>query len=148
MAKQTNGFAGFPYATGDFAKVWGEFKVPSFDIDVFVSSQRKNMETLAAVNQLATENFQAIAKRQAELLQETATEMQAAYQDVLAAGPANERAAKQIDATKAAFDKALANAKELQALFSKSTSDTLDVVNKRVAEGCEEVKSAMAAFKN
>ncbi|MCP4329740.1 MAG: phasin family protein [Alphaproteobacteria bacterium] len=144
MAKTTNGaFGEFPFATADFTKVWGDFKVPSFDIDVFLVAQKKNFEAVSAANKLAAEGLQTVARRQAELVQESVDAFQKASQELMAITEVNDRAAKQAELTKVAFEKSLANAKELTDLVSKSTHETFDVVNKRVVEGIDEVKTAI-----
>ena len=54
MAKKINGgFGEFPFATADFTKAWGDFKIPGFDFDAVFSAQRKNIEAVTAANQVA-----------------------------------------------------------------------------------------------
>jgi phasin family protein len=147
MAKNTNGaFGEFPFATADFTKVWGEFKVPSFDVDAFLAAQRKNFEAVNVANRIAVEGIQVVAKRQAELIQESVDALQTASKELMAITEVNDRAAKQAELTKTAFEKSLANAKELSDLVSKSTADSFDVVSKRVVEGFDEVKTALEKF--
>ncbi len=147
MAKTTNEvFAEFPFATADFTKVWGDFKVPAFDVDAFLVAQRKNFEAINAANRVVTEGMKTVAKRQAELIQESVDVFQKASQELASITEVNDRAVKQTELAKVAFEKSLADAKELSDLVSKSTTESFDVVNKRVVEGIDEVKTAIAKF--
>jgi phasin family protein len=149
MTKKTNGgFGEFPFATADFSKVWGDLKVPGFDFDVVFAAQQKNFEAVTAANRVAVEGLQTVAKRQAELFQASVDAFQKASTDLMATTEVNDRAVKQAELkqaelTKTAFETGLANAQELSDLVSKSTTETLAVVNKRVAEGIDEVQTAI-----
>jgi len=143
MAKTSNGaFGEFPFATADFTKMWGSFKMPAFDVDAILAAQRKNMETVNVANRIAAEAMQTVAKRQAELIQESVDAFQSASKELMAITEVNDRAVKQAELTKFAYEKNLANAKELSDLVSKSTAETFDIVNQRLVEGLDEVKSA------
>ena len=60
-----------PFLEMDVTKLMGEFKVPGVDLDKMADAQRKNVEALTSANQLAAEGFQAVARRQAEILRQT-----------------------------------------------------------------------------
>jgi hypothetical protein len=51
-----------------------QYKLPGVDMDSVIASQKKNLEALASANRVAFEGLQAVAKRQAEILQETMNE--------------------------------------------------------------------------
>ena len=59
-----------PFAEMDFTKVMAEFKLPHVNVEALVTAQRKNFEAIAAANQLAIEGFQAVAKRQGDIVRE------------------------------------------------------------------------------
>ena len=48
-----------------------DYRLPGIDVDAVVASQRNNVEALANASRAAFEGAQAVAKRQAEILQET-----------------------------------------------------------------------------
>ena len=54
--------------TEEFTKLAEKFKVSQIDINVVMDGQRKNIEALTAANKTAAEGFQAVARRQGELL--------------------------------------------------------------------------------
>ena len=85
MAKQTNPFLNFDVTkmmadfdpskmADEFTKFAGNYKLPAFDVESVMTSQRKNIEALAAANKAATEGMQNVATRQAAILQETLDE--------------------------------------------------------------------------
>lgn len=143
MAKPT----GNPFFEMDVSKMLAEYKVPGIDVDSFMASQRKNIEALTAANQAALEGFQAVARRQTELVRAAMEEASGALNDVIAAGAPEEKAAKQAEITKTAFEKAIANAKELAEMMAKSNGEAADIIARRVSESLDEIKAAIAKAK-
>ena len=141
MAKQSSGN---PFLDFDISKALGDFKVPGLDVDAILASQRKNIEAVTAANQLAIEGLQAVLRRQAEILRASVEESSNYVNQVVAAGTPEEKAAKQAELAKAAFEKALANARELAELVAKSNSEAAEILSKRVSESLDEVKAAIA----
>jgi len=133
----------------DMSKIMADFKMPNFsmpnfNMDVLVKAQRKNFEALTAANQLAIEGYQAVAKRQADILRESMEEMSKVSRDLVAADQAPDvRVAKQVELAKTGFEKALANARELGEMLMKSNTEACDVINKRITEALDEVKHSV-----
>lgn len=140
MAKLT----GNPFLEFDLSKTLGDFKVPGVDIESIMASQRKNIEAVTAANQLALEGFQAVLRRQAEIVRTSLEETSGYVNDVLAAGSPEEKAAKQAELVKVAFEKALSNARELSELVAKSNTEAAEILSKRVSESLDEVKGLIA----
>lgn len=131
----------------DMPKQMGDFKFAPFDMEGVVAAQRKNMEALAQANQLAVESFQAVARRQSEIFRSVLEEASVAAREVMAAGSPEEKAAKQTDLMKDAFQRAIANTREMSELLAKSQYEALDVVQKRVLESLDEIKTLIAKKK-
>ena len=55
----------------DFTKLMSQFRLPGVDFAALVDRERKNIEALAEANRIAFEGWQALVRRQAEILQET-----------------------------------------------------------------------------
>ena len=136
--------SGFPLFEMDITKVFADCKLPGIDVDAIVSSQRKNIEAVTAANQQVFEGLQALANRQAEILRSTLTETGTLLTEAFAAGSPEDKAAKQAELVKKAFATALANMKELSELVAKSNSEAANIITKRVGDGIEELKSALA----
>ena len=131
----------------DVSKLISEFKLPGVDVESALASQQKNIQALTAANQLAFEGFQAVARRQSEILRQSIEQTTAIVTELLAAGSPEDKVAKQTELVKSAFEKALANTRELAELVTKSNSEAADVINKRVSESLEELKAAVAKAK-
>jgi phasin family protein len=134
MADVTNPF-GF-----DFEKMMRDFKMPGVDYQAMMESQRRNIEVLTALNQQAVAGIQAVAQRQAEILQTLMGEATATAQQLAGASP-EERAGKQAELTRVAFERAVVNMRELSEMVSKSQNEALETINARVSESLKEVQA-------
>ena len=145
---------------GDFTKMWGSFGIPGIDtskmfgnfsapgVDMqsVMTSQRKNIEALTQANKLALEGMQAVFKRQAEILKQSIEESAAAGRD-MASGSPQDKMAKQTEIAKAAFEKALSNARELSEIVAKANGEAVDLLNKRFTAMLDEFKDAVSKGK-
>ena len=129
-------------ADTDFTKLFSEMKLPSMpDMETFVSAHRKNMETLSAANRVALEGAQAVARRHMEIMQQTMGEMTETMKSLASAEAPQAKAAKQAELLKKAYERAVANMKELSDLIQRSNNEALSLLNKRFAEAMDEVKA-------
>ena len=145
MTKPNNPFGDFDFSKMmDPSKMMGDFKMSGVDMEKVVSSQRRNLEALAAANQLAIEGMQAVAKRQAEIFRQVMEESSAAMKSVMAAGSPEDKAARQTELTKEAFKRAIANMRELAEMVAKSQGEAFEVINKRVTDSLDELRDTMA----
>ncbi len=126
------------------AKLFSDIKFNGFDVETVLAGQRRNIEAFAAANQAAFEGLQTIAKRQAEMVRQSVDETNKAVKEMFAAGSPEEKAARQAELTKAAFERAVSNTRELTQLVARSQSEAIDVLNKRVAASLDEVKGLIA----
>lgn len=136
-----------PFFDIDFTKIAADYKIPGLDVEALVGAQRRNIEAITAANQLAFEGLQAVGRRQAEILRQTLEETAAVLRDAVAQGTPEEKLAKQTDLAKQAFEKALANMKELADLLAKSNQDAAAVISARVTASIDEVKTLLANIK-
>ncbi len=128
----------------DFQKAFTEFKLPSPDFEGVVAAQRRNVEAIVAANQLAIEGYQAVARRQAEIIRQSLEETSSIVTELLAAGTPEDKVAKHAALVKSSFEKASANLKELSELVAKSNSEAAEVLSKRVKESIEELQAVLA----
>ncbi len=126
----------------DFGKMMEQFKLPGVDINAIVEAQRRDIEALTQANKQAYEGMQGLAQRQAEMLQGAMGEWQAAMQDMAGKDPVP-NTAKQTDLARQAFEKALANMRELAEMAARSQSDAWQVVQKRFQENLAEFRKAL-----
>ena len=153
MAEMPNPFKDFdptkmfkdfdPSKMFDISKLASEFKLNGMngvDVQAVVSAQKKNVEALTAANQLAAEGFQALAKRQTEIIRQSVEATTAAMRDLIGQGSPEEKAARQTEFAQEAFQRAIAHSRELADMVQKAQSEALDVINRRVNESLEELK--------
>lgn len=131
----------------EFAKMATKYKLPGVDMNALVDSQRKNLEALTAANRVAIEGMQAVAKRQAEILQETMDEVSSALERFTKAGTPQDAAANQAEFAKGAFEKALGNMRELAELVAKSNTEATQAINSRISETLDEIKDMAMKMK-
>lgn len=137
----------FSFPEFDVSKILADFKVPGVDVEGLLASQRRNIEAVTAANQLAVEGFQAVVRRQAEIVRASLEESSSYVNQLIAAGTPEEKAARQAEAIKLAFEKSLSNIKELAELVAKSNSEAAEIISKRVSESLDELKVQIAKAK-
>lgn len=124
-------------------KTFGDFKYPGVDFKNLFSVQRRNIEAFSAANQVVTESFQALARRQAEIFQENTQEALQLAKEIFSAGGNPEAATtKQTEYLRNLVESGISNLRELLEVTSKSSIEAFDVINKRVAESVSELAEA------
>lgn len=129
-----------PFFNVDPAELLAKFKLPGVDLESVLSTQRKNIEALTKANQVAVEGFQAVGRRQVEIIRSSMTEATAQFRDLFSTLKPEERIAKQTDIAKKSIEKAIADARELAEIVTKAQNEAFEVLNKRLSEGLDEVK--------
>ena len=133
MAKDANPF-------GDVEKMIAQFKMPGVDMSAIVDARRKDIEALVAANSAALEAMQALARKQTEMMTQAVQGMQAAAKS--AAGSVGDPA-KQTEAVRKAFEKTLADMKELAEMARRSQADAMAHLTNRGNEHLQEIKKLM-----
>lgn len=125
-------------------RMFAEMRVPGLDLGALAAAQRRNLEALSAANRVALEGAQAVARRHMEILQHSMTEMTDAVRQAGTATDPQESAAKQAEMLKAAYERAVANMREIADLIQKSNAEALSLLNTRFKEAMDEVGGMMA----
>lgn len=130
------------FNTDDMMRAFSEFRMPGMpDMQAMMDAQRRNIEALSHANKLAMEGAQPIARRNMEILQQSMSEMASAMQAMMSAeGAPAEKAAKQAEMMKGAYERAMGNMREIAELIQRSNGEAIEVLNKRFAEAMEEVR--------
>jgi phasin family protein len=140
----TQFYADFNKSFAEYGKLFGNGKLPGFDVDMLIAAQRKNVEALTAANQVAFEGVQTIAKRQIEIARKAIDELSVVAKELTVAGTPEDKFARQAALAKESFEAAVANLRELTGIAQKANSQAVDLLSKRVVENLDEVKSAFA----
>lgn len=116
----------------DFTKMMQAYKMPGLDFSAILTREKKNIEALTRANQIAFEGWQALVRRQSEILKETMEETMAAAR--------KQDAGKRVEVAKQGFEKALGHMRELAEMATKSQKEAFDVVQKRIAANVQEMQ--------
>jgi phasin family protein len=136
--------SGFPPEMDIFAAL-AQFQLPALpDMEWLAAAQRRNLEALSAANRVALEGAQAVARRHMEILQQAVAEMMEAMKAFAAAEAPQEKAMKQAELAKSTYEKAVANLQELAELIQRANREAIGLLNKRILEAMDELKSLMA----
>jgi hypothetical protein len=111
----------------DFTKLMKEFKLPGVDLATIMEREKKNIEALTEANRVAFEGWQALVRRQAEILQESIKQAVGGMQG-------EDVGNKRMDLASHAFETALSNMRELAEMAAKSQKDAFEIIRKRVEE--------------
>ncbi len=142
----TPGTGATPGSGGDqfgLGKILSDIKIPGVDLQAILASQQKNLNALAEANRAALAGAQAIAQKQAEHIRQAVTEAAEAAKAATTSPAAKEFATHQVELTKQALDKAVSHLQEVADIAAKAHAQVTETVNKRVAEGLEELRALL-----
>jgi phasin family protein len=134
-----------PFPFVDVTKMLGDFKMPGLDGDKLMREQKKNLEALTAANKAAMDGYQAVMRRQGEHLKETMELVSKAVREGWSGASPEANRNKQGELAKAAFDRALANMRELSEMAAKSNREAFDKISERMKESLEEFRKQAGA---
>ena len=124
----------------DMSKMFETMKLPGFDAQAMMETQKKNVEALVAANQAAAAGYQDFFKKQMAIFEETMHGAQAQIA-AMGEGMGPDAAAKQAELYKVAFEKALANMTELAEAAKKANEEAFAIVSARVKESIAELQA-------
>ena len=127
----------------DFAKMFSEMKLPAMmpGMEQVMNLYRRNMEALSEANRVALEGAQAVARRHMEIMQGTMAEFTEQMRTVSPGDSPQARASKQAELLKRAYEKAVANLRELGDLVQRANTEAIETLNRRFSEALDEVKA-------
>ena len=117
------------------------FSLPSFDFGAIFDMQRKNVEAFTAASQTFTQGLQTVAKRQSEIARQQMEQFQSLLTTAAPTAKVEDNLVKQADLVKAAYEKNVSNARELQDILPKVTTEASDILSRRVVASLDEIKS-------
>ena len=117
------------------------FSIPNFDFGTVFDIQRKNIEAFTAASQTFTQGLQTVAKRQSEIARQQMEQFQSLLTTAAPTAKVEDNLVKQADLVKAAYEKNVSNARELQDILTKVTTEASDILSRRVLASLDEIKS-------
>lgn len=129
----------------EFTRMFSDMKFPSVpDMEGLISAHRRNLETFSAANRVALEGAQVVARRNMEIMQQSIGELTDTVRQLTTAESPQARAAKQAELMKEAYERAVANMREVADLIQRSNAEAVQLLNNRFVEAMDEVKTMVA----
>ena len=129
-------------------KMLGELKLPGMpDTEALMRAHQRNLEALSAANRIALEGAQAVARRHMEIMQQTMAELTSTLTALAGGDGPQDKAAKQAELLKAAYERAVANTREMGDLIQKANGEAIGALNSRVAEALDELRDLVKQAK-
>jgi len=97
----------------DLTKMFDTAKIPGVDTDMMTEAQKKNVQAIVDANRVASEGYQALFKKQVEILQSGVSEMSEAMKDAATQPMSAEGYEKRVEMAKAHFEKSVGIFNEL-----------------------------------
>ncbi len=136
-------------AAEEMNKMLQSMKVPAVPAtNELMEAHKRNLEAMSNANRIALEGAQTVARRHMEIVQQTMAELSDSLRAMAGLEAPAEKAAKQTELLKSAFERAVTNTKELADLIQHSNAEAVGLLNKRVAEAMDEAKTLLAKAKS
>ena len=132
--------AGFPFAHTDPTKAWVNFELPFLPMSALREAHRKNAAALTSASQVVIECLQTLAQRQAQLIKSTIDDYSKVTGDVLAGTAFEESVTNQADISR----HVVGHLRELSDIAVKANVTAIDILNRRITESFDELKSMFA----
>jgi phasin family protein len=124
----------------DLTKTFEQFKMPGVDMNSFFDSRRKDVEALVAANKITYEAMQALAKTQSDMLTQAMQGMQESTKGAAAGTIKGGDVSKHAEAAQKAWQKMLADMKQLAEMAQKAQVEAMKGLTKRATESIGEMK--------
>ncbi len=128
----------FPFH--DLTKTLEEFRIPGVDMSAFVNARRNDVEALTAANKAAYQALQDLGRTQAEMLTRTMKDMQESADGLIREGIKGVDPTKQPEAARVAWQKMLADIKELAELARKSQTQAMTALTETATESTKAIR--------
>lgn len=136
--------------TPDFTNPFGnldelvkQFKMPGVDVNAIIESRRKDMDALIAANRDTVAAMQQIARKQSEILTQALQAAQESAQKLSKGESGAVDPLKQADLARKAYEKALADMKEVGEIAQKAHTAALSGITARAQQSLRELTSLM-----
>lgn len=124
----------------DLTKAWVNFELPFLPMSALREAHRKNAAALTNASQVVIECLQTLAQRQAQLFKSTIDDYSNVTGDVLAGTSFEERVTNQADISR----HVVGHLRELSDIAVKANVTAIDILNGRITEAFDELKSMFA----
>jgi len=113
-----------------------------FDFGAIMETGRKNMQAMTEMQQRSMEGWQALAKRQAEIMSRIVQDNTSLAQQMMTEGTPEEKIARQADLVLTAYETSMTGITELSEMVAETSRETGEIINKRVTGSLTEFKKS------
>lgn len=138
MANPTNPFGFSPFAA--FQKMFGETKMPGFDMASLVEAQNRSAQAFAEMGRKNMETMQGIMQRQSEMARESMKDASNYFNQLMTAPSAEEKFACHNEFAKTAMERAVANNREIVDLVTKSSNEAAEMMSSSITDMMSETR--------
>jgi phasin family protein len=124
-----------------FAAIFQQYKLPGFDVSAILEARRKDVEALAATNQVAFGGMQALRDKQLEILRRTLSELEAIAQQFEASSSKPPFNATEL--VQRALRDGLADMQDIARTTQQTQAEAYALVSKRMEEALKELKTSV-----
>jgi phasin family protein len=136
--------AGFPFSYTDLTKAWVNFALPFLHIGALREAHRKNAAAWTSANQVVFDGLKTVAQRQGDLFKARVDVYSKVTSDVLAGTSVEQRVANQADTTQHIYVSTVGHMRALSDIAVKANVTAVDILNARIIEAFDELKSVFA----
>ena len=141
MSKATTPDFSNPF--GNLDELLKQFKMPGVDVNAIIESRRKDMDALIAANQATAAAMQKVAMKQTEILTQALQAAQDSAQALAKGVGGAIDPMKQADLTRKAYEKALADMKEVGEIAQKAQTTAMSGITARAQQSAQEMTKLM-----
>ena len=128
---------------GNLDELLKQFKMPGVDVNAIIESRRKDMDALIAANQATAAAMQKVAMKQTEILTQALQAAQESAQALAKGVGGAIDPMKQADLTRKAYEKALADMKEVGEIAQKAQTTAMSGITARAQQSVQEMTKLM-----
>ena len=129
--------------TDMFKKFGEQLKVQPFDMTKIMEHHQKNLEAMTKSWQAMAQGASGIANKQKEIFEAAMKDMAEMAQSYKPGGNPQDVMAKQAEFAKKAMEAAIANTKDIAELVQKSSTEAFKIVQDRMKESYEEIRTSV-----
>lgn len=121
-----------PFA--DLSKMYEQFQIPGLDMSAIADARRKDVEALVQANKAVYDGMQALAAKQTEMFRQAMADIQGAV------GTAGTNPAAQTELARKAYEKTIADMRELAEIARQSQAEAMASISQRATENMQEIR--------
>ncbi len=126
-----------------FQQFGESLKLPNTQIKDVVEHHKKNIEAMQQIARNTSSGTQTLMAKQRENLEETLAEISKLVQDAASSKDPSQAISDQVEFAKRSFEATIKNATEMGGIMRDTSTESLNILRKRVEESIEDIRDNM-----